>query len=68
MRILDRTNMARKYRGKWLALKADRKTVVAVAGTVREAQAKAMEKGCRTPIITRMPRAVRSFVGLQRAV
>ena len=67
MHALDRTHMARKYRGKWLALKADRKTVVAAATSVREAIAAAEEKGYSRPVITRMPLDIRSFVGFHRA-
>ena len=35
--------------------------------TVGEAVAAAQKKGCRRPVITRMPRAIRSFVGFHRA-
>jgi NADPH-dependent 2,4-dienoyl-CoA reductase/sulfur reductase-like enzyme len=63
MRPLNRTRMAKKYRGKWLALKADRKTVVGAGGTIREARAAAAKKGHKNPVITRMPRTIQSFVG-----
>jgi hypothetical protein len=59
--------MARKYRGKWVALKADRKTLVAAGETMREALTNAVENGHPHPVITRMPATVRSFVGLQRS-
>ena len=67
MRPLNRTHLADKYRGKWLALKADRKTVVSTGDSVREVLATAAKKGTEHPVITRMPRSVRSFVGFHRA-
>jgi len=67
MRPLDRTRMAQQYRGKWLALKADRKTVIASGNSVQEALAAAKKKGCCHPLITRMPQTIRGFVGLQHA-
>jgi Family of unknown function (DUF5678) len=56
MRPLDRTQMARKYAGQWIALKADRKTVVGSGGTAEEALEAARKLGYTVPVITRMPR------------
>lgn len=64
MRPLDRTKMAKKYQGQWVALKADRKTVVGAGSTVEQAVRAAQDKGCKEPIVTRMPKAIHSFVGL----
>jgi hypothetical protein len=63
MRIINRTALAKKHGGKWLALKSDRRSVVATGITATQAWEAARRKGVRKPIITRMPREVRSFVG-----
>ena len=54
MRAINRTAMAKKYKGKWVALKADRKTVVAAGKNVAEVLRLAQDKGVKMPIITRM--------------
>lgn len=66
MRPLDRTRMAQKYRGKWVALKSDRKTVVASGKDVASVLRKAREKGVELPVITRMPRKLMHFIGYHR--
>jgi hypothetical protein len=66
MRPLDRTSLAKKYRGKWIALRADRKTVVGSGGTVQQALDGARKKGVTDPVITRMPSDPRSFIGSHR--
>jgi Family of unknown function (DUF5678) len=55
--------MARKYPGKWVALKTDRKTVVGSGRTAKGALEVARKKGYDSPIITRMPQEIRRFVG-----
>lgn len=66
MRVIDRTAMAKKYKGKWVALKADRKTVVASGSTARQVLEIAHKKGVAMPLITRMPRKLMPFVGYNR--
>ena len=63
MRPLDRTAMAKKYKGKWVALQADRKTVVASGKNVADVLRLAQDKGVKMPIITRMPRLPMRFIG-----
>lgn len=63
MRVLRRTEMAKKYPGKWVALKADRTTVVGSGSSVRQAMKAAKLKGVDCPVITRMPLRVRGFIG-----
>jgi len=63
MKKIDRTDMAQKHKGKWVALKADRKTVIASGATVKSVMTSAKKKGAKNPIITRMPKKTRSFVG-----
>jgi hypothetical protein len=63
MRFLDRTRLAEQYRGQWLALKKDRRTVVASGKTARSVLEAARKKGHDAPVITRMPQVPRNFVG-----
>ena len=63
MRPLDRTAMAKKYNGKWVALKADRKSVVSSGDSVRQVLDGAHKKGCQNPVVTRMPKSIKSFIG-----
>ena len=46
----------RRYREKWIALKDDQKTVVAVASSPREALKESRTKGMENPIVTRIPK------------
>jgi hypothetical protein len=63
MRALNRTSLAKKYPGKWLAFKSDRKTVVGTGNSVTQALKAARRSGVDRPIVTRMPRCIRGFVG-----
>lgn len=65
MRVLDRTAMAKKYKGKWVALKNDRKTVVASGKGVASVLRKAQKNGVDMPVITRMPRFPMRFIGVK---
>lgn len=57
------TNIYKKYKGLWVALKDDEKTVVASGKTAREAWEMAQEKGYAKPILTRMPKKLVTYVG-----
>ena len=48
-----------------MALKDDEKTVVASGRTAKEALAKAVKKGSKSPILTRIPSKLVSYVGSQ---
>lgn len=52
-----------KYRGQWVALKDDEKTVVASGRTVQSVMRKAKEKGSRQPILMRVPTKIVPYVG-----
>jgi hypothetical protein len=60
---IDWTKIYKKYRGLWVALKDDEKTVVGSGKTAREALEKAREKGYEKPILTRMPEKLVTYVG-----
>jgi hypothetical protein len=63
MRPINRNSIAKTYRGKWIALKSDRKTVVASGKSVQAVLEAARKKGTRDPIVTRMPLSPARFIG-----
>ena len=60
---IDWSNIYKKYKGLWIALKDDEKTVVASGKTVKEVWEKAQQKGYKKPILTRMPEKLVTYVG-----
>jgi hypothetical protein len=63
MRAINWTNIYKKYRGLWVALKQDEKTVISSGKTLKEALESARGKGYENPIMTRMPQNLSAFVG-----
>ena len=60
---IDWTKIYNKYKGLWVALKDDEKTVIASGKTACEAWGKAQKKGYAKPILTRMPEELLPYVG-----
>lgn len=60
---IDWTKIYKKYKGLWVALKTDEKTVIASGKTAKEAWEKAREKGYKKPIMFRVPTAILPYVG-----
>lgn len=60
---IDWTKICKKYKGLWVGLKTDEKTVVASGKTVKEVMAKAKEKGYEKPILFRVPTKIVPYVG-----
>ncbi len=60
---IDWTNLIRKYKALWVALKDDEKTVIASGQTAKEAWIKATKKGYSQPILTHIPNKVIPYVG-----
>lgn len=60
---IDWTKIVKKYKGQWVALKDDEKTVIAHGHTAKSAMEAAKKKGYHHPILTRMPDKVVSFAG-----
>lgn len=60
---IDWTKIYTRYKGRWVALKADEETVVGSGKTAKEALAQARTKGIRKPILTRMPEKLVTYVG-----
>ena len=63
---IDWTNIFKKYKGFWVALKDDEKTVVAFGKTAKIAWDKAQKSGYSKPILTKMPSELTSYVGSGR--
>ena len=60
---IDWTKIYKKYKGLWVALKDDHKTVVASGKTPEEALKLANKKGFISPFLTRVPEKILPFVG-----
>lgn len=60
---IDWTKLFQKYKGRWIALKEDEKTVVSVGDSAKEALFQAQQKGYANPILTKMPKSLVSYVG-----
>jgi hypothetical protein len=60
---IDWTNLVKKYKGLWVGIKDDQKTVVASGKTVREVLRKSHVKGYPKPILFRVPTRVLPYVG-----
>ncbi len=63
---IDWTKIYKKYKGLWVALKDDEKTVVASGKTVKEVLKKAQKSGHKIPILTKMPERLVPYVGFRR--
>ncbi|MBI2623142.1 MAG: hypothetical protein HYW65_01020 [Candidatus Liptonbacteria bacterium] len=58
----------RKYKGLWVALAEDEKTVVASSKEAKDAYEKARKKGVEVPIMFNVPSEFKSHVGIFRFV
>ncbi len=60
---IDWTKIYKKYKGLWVALKNDQKTVIAADETVKGVVKKANKKGFKEPILFHVPAKVIPYVG-----
>jgi len=60
---IDWTEIFKQYKGQWVALKQDEKTVVANGKTAKAALETAKSKGYAKPILTKVPAELLSYVG-----
>jgi hypothetical protein len=60
---IDWTKKYDKYKGQWVALKNDEKTVIANGASVEEVMCEAKQKGFQNPILFRVPTKVMPYVG-----
>jgi hypothetical protein len=61
--VINWTKIYKKYKGSWVALKNDEKTVVASGKTVKEVMIKAQSKGFKEPILMRVPTKILPYIG-----
>jgi hypothetical protein len=60
---IDWTNIIKKYKSLWVALKDDEKTVIASGKTAKEALSNAAKKGNSNPILSRVPGKINTYIG-----
>lgn len=60
---IDWTKIYKKYKGLWVALKDDEKTVIGSGKTVKKAQEEAQKRGYKKPIFFRVPTKIIPYVG-----
>lgn len=61
--VVDWTKIYKKHKGSWVALAEDEKTVISAHKTARRVLEEAREKGYKNPILTRVPKDLKTFVG-----
>lgn len=61
---IDWTKIFKQYRGKWIALRDDEKTVIASGKSVKEVMAKASKRGFPLPILFLVPTKSVAYIGL----
>lgn len=62
---IDWTKIYKEYKGLWVALEKDEKTVLATGKTAKEALARAVKKGYARPVLTRIPTTLQFYVGFE---
>lgn len=60
---IDWTNIYKKYKGLWVALKRDEITVLASGKTAKSVWDKARRLGYDKPILTKLPSKLTAYVG-----
>ena len=61
---IDWTPIYKKYKGLWVALKQDEKTVITSGKEARVVLDEAVQKGYKRPIMIKVPKKLRAYVGL----
>ncbi len=64
MSAIDMTKIYRRYKGKWVALTPDHKTVITSGSTAKQVYDQAHKKGFKEPILAKIPTEVAILVGL----
>lgn len=60
---MDFTKIYQKYKGLWVALSPDEKTVLGKGKTVKAAVSQAKKKGVPIPFLFKVPTKIISYVG-----
>lgn len=63
MVVRDFTKIYKGYKGKWVALSSDKKTVVSSGKTAKNAYKNAQEKGEKSPVMFKVPTSLRPYIG-----
>ena len=61
---IDWTGLFKKYKGLWVALAEDEKTVIAAAKSAKSAYEQARKKGIESPIMLSVPMKFKSHIGM----
>ena len=61
--MIDWTKIYKKYKGLWVALKSDEKTVIASGANAREVWEEAQKAGFKESILSRMPEKLATYIG-----
>ena len=61
---IDWTPIYKKYKGLWVALKEDEKTVITSGKEARKVLNDAIQRGYEKPIIIKVPKKLQAYVGL----
>ena len=64
MKPIDMTKIYRDYKGKWVALTPDRRSVIASGQSAKQVYDQAHKKGFKEPILAKIPTEVAILVGL----
>lgn len=60
---IDWTKIYQKYKGLWIALKDDEKSIIASGKTINEVIQKSNNKGFKLPIVFKVPSKVITYIG-----
>ncbi|MBI2611712.1 hypothetical protein HYW54_03130 [Candidatus Gottesmanbacteria bacterium] len=58
------TKIYNSYKGQWVALKEDEKTIITSGKTVKEVMVKSKKKGFNLPILFHVPAKSTAYIGL----
>lgn len=60
---IDWTDIYKKYKGLWVALKDDEVTVIAIGKTVKDVMGQSQKKGFNKPILFKVPARIIPYIG-----
>jgi len=63
MKQINWTDLSKNYKGLWVALKEDEKTVVSSGKNAKKVYDEAMKKGVEVPILYKVPSETGLYVG-----
>lgn len=63
MKQIDWKDLSKNYKGLWVALRQDEKTVLSSGKSAKKVYDQAKEKGVKVPILYKVPSATGLYVG-----